>query len=75
MTKTLTLSTSAQMYRYLEQVWQLLVASYASVKGGLHYADPLALLADTQRWRMVVRFGRVIAVTLFKTNKRIISCY
>ncbi len=67
--KTLTLTDTRQMQIYLAQVWDLLVASYADVSGGLHYSEPAELLAKTQRWRLVLYRGRVIATTLFKAHK------
>lgn len=67
--KTLTLTKQAQMQTYLEQVWTLLEASYARVSGGLHFASPAELLTDTQRWRLVICRGQVIAVTLFKAKR------
>lgn len=67
--KTLTLTNHHQMLTYLPQVWDLLVASYASVSGGLLYAEPAELLSETQRWRVVIYRGRVIATTLFKAKR------
>ncbi len=67
--KTLTLTDSSQMQTYLAQVWDLLVASYAGVSGGLHYSEPAELLAKTQRWRLVLYRGQVIAATLFKAKR------
>lgn len=69
MTKTLTLNNQADMQRYVDQVWSLLVESYAQVSGGLHFPSAEALMQDTQRWRLVLRRGRVIAVTLFKAKR------
>ncbi|MGU5545192.1 hypothetical protein ACV1CV_12520 [Aeromonas veronii] len=67
--KTLTLTDHHQMITYLPQVWDLLVASYAKVSGGLLYANPGELLTDTQRWRLVIYRGKVIATTLFKAKR------
>lgn len=67
--KTLTLTDANQMGSYLDQVWPLLVISYAKVSGGLLYSEPSELLNDTQRWRLVLHRGRVIAATLFKAKR------
>lgn len=69
MMKTLTLTTHEEMQRYIDQVWPLLVEAYAKVSGGLHYANTQAVLEETSRWRVVLRHGRVIAVTLFKARR------
>ena len=69
MMKTITVLHQSGMQRYLEQVWSLLVESYAQVSGGLHYSSPQDLLEDTQRWRLVIRHGRVIAATFFKAKR------
>ena len=69
MMKTLTINHSKDMQRYIAQVWLILVDSYAQVNGGLHYDSPEELIDDTQRWRLVVRHGQVIAVTLFKAKR------
>lgn len=57
------------MQRYAAQVWSILVDSYAQVSGGLHYESLNELIQDTQRWRLVVRHGEVVALTLFKSKR------
>lgn len=68
-TFTRTLDNKSDMQRYLDQVWLLLVDSYEKVTGGLHYSSPQSLLEDTQRWRLVIHYGRVIAVTIYKAKR------
>ncbi|OOE57754.1 hypothetical protein [Salinivibrio sp. IB282] len=68
-TQTITVTTASQMQDYADQVWALLVASYAHVKGGLHYTNKPHMLAQTQRWQLVVRGKRVIAAILFKAKR------
>jgi len=68
MNKTLTLTTKESMQCYIEQVWPMLVASYAKVSGGLHFESAEQLIAATQRWRLEVRNKKVIAVTIFKAK-------
>lgn len=67
----ITLSASEQpqtMQQYLPHVWAVLVASYASVAGGLHFSDPQALLEESACWRLAVD-GDVVAVVTYKAKK------
>ncbi|WP_299791655.1 hypothetical protein [uncultured Shewanella sp.] len=57
------------MRPYLEQVWQLLKASYADVTGGLHFASRQQLLDTTVRWKLVFQNHQLLAVTVFKAKK------
>ncbi|MEL4369372.1 hypothetical protein [Shewanella xiamenensis] len=67
--KTITITDKQRMQQYLAQVWDLLEKSYADVSGGLHYNEPAELLIDTQRWRLVLYRGHLIALTLFKAKR------
>ena len=69
MMKTLTVNDSAGMQRYVGQAWLILVESYAQVSGGLQYKSPDDLIKDTQRWRLVIHHGQVIAATFFKSKR------
>jgi len=67
--KTMTLTTKETMLRHIKDVWLLLAEAYSKVEGGLHYASPAHLLNETCRWRVVVHYGKVIAVTIFRAKK------
>lgn len=57
------------MQQYCAQVWQLLVASYARVNGGLNYASAEQLIATSARWKLALDGDRVLAVTIYKAKK------
>jgi hypothetical protein len=67
--KTMTVTTTKEMQKYQKQVWCLLVESYQKVTGGLHFDSASDLIQKTQRWRLVMRHKKVIAVTIFKAKR------
>lgn len=64
-----TVSHPQQMQQYCAQVWQLLVASYARVNGGLNYASAEQLMATSACWKLALDGDRVLAVTIYKAKK------
>ena len=54
---------------FLPLLWQLLAHSYARVAGGLHFASPEALLAESGRWRLAVDGDQLVAAAVYKRKK------
>lgn len=52
--------------QFLEQVWNILEASYRQVPGGLHFSCPAEMLADTDEWHLIIENNQVQALTLHK---------
>ena len=58
-----------EMRRYADQVWRILEAGYAQVKGGLHYGSLEELIDSSALWDVAVQGGQVLAVTVFKAKR------
>lgn len=54
--------------KYLDIVWEILSQSYATVSGGLLFSSKNDLLTSTSVWKVVLKKGKVIAVTIFKSK-------
>lgn len=55
--------------KYGEQVWDMLQAAYASVKGGFRSASSLdELISDSGLWKIVVRAGKPTAINIYKDS-------
>ncbi|ART83426.1 hypothetical protein CBP31_13010 [Oceanisphaera profunda] len=58
------------MQSFVAQVWDLLVASYAQVSGGLNFSSKEDLMASSASWKLVLHHSRkVLAVTVYKAKK------
>ena len=64
--KTLTLTNLVDKVHYIDQVWEILVRAYDDVDGGLLFLDKADLIGTTAMWRIAVKKGTVIAVSIFK---------
>jgi hypothetical protein len=67
-TTTITLSTKEEKELYVSNVWKILFAAYENVKGGLFFTSKVELISSTSLWKVVVRNGEVIAVTIYKAK-------
>jgi len=54
--------------KYLDVVWEILIHSYTSVSGGLLFKTKDDLLTSTKLWKIIIKKGNVIAVTVFKSK-------
>lgn len=54
---------------YIDRVWEILSLSYRDVPGGLLFSDKIDLIVSTALWKVVLKKGRVIAVTVFKAKR------
>ncbi len=52
----------------LNRVWEILSISYKDVPGGLLFADKNDLLYSTVMWKLILKKGKIIAVTVFKAK-------
>lgn len=53
--------------KYSDEVWEILQRSYAAVPGGFGTADsPDELIEKSSLWKMVVRDGKVTAVSIYR---------
>jgi len=67
--RTLTLKTQQDMKKYSQRVWELLEVAYEKVEGGLHFKSIEELILSTVQWKVVVKSGNIIAVTVYKAKK------
>lgn len=52
--------------KYLDQVWDILQKSYASIGGLASLKSPKALLANNLMWKLVTRNGKVVCCSISK---------
>ena len=52
--------------KYLDEVWEILQKSYASIGGNASMKDKKALLQDNMMWKLVVRNGKVVCCSISK---------
>lgn len=57
------------MQPWVDQVWNLLEASYAQVEGGLSFASKEDLISSSASWKVALYKRQVIAVTIYKAKK------
>lgn len=67
--RTITLKTENGMKKYSQRVWELLSIAYNKVEGGLNFNSIEELINSTTQWKIVLRDGNIIAVTIYKAKK------
>lgn len=57
------------MYKYADEVWDILQTSYAPIGGFLSAPDVESLIAESWLWKLVKKGGKVIAVSVYKNHR------
>jgi len=52
-----------------DEVYALLLESYAHVKGGLHFISPDELIAKTSQWKLVYLDNTIVGVMIYKAKR------
>jgi hypothetical protein len=60
------LHTPQEMTKYIDDIWDILQKSYANIGGFKSAKDKQALIGKTGLAKLVVKQGKVIAVTIYK---------
>ena len=66
--RILTLQTHAEKQKYVDQVWDVLQKSYASIGGFGTAADTSELINRFPLWKIVIRNGNITAVKVEKSQ-------